>query len=358
MEDYFALHPEKQPYSDREKTMEAKIGALEERFKNLASSGQILDSPSSSGAQLSSLTLDYYMCGALGEVVSSAAVTRAQSISRAKPSTARKFVESLRAWNSGPTDQIGQASLPLSFGLADVVQSVSGRHSHINVLDLQTDMVLTLASKVLHTPLFTAIKWSTSDIQLAKVFYLAGRILEVKSPSALLTVVQTTVDPSTTEDPEEASRRRARLAAEAIVSFDTHTSDSHELTTCYDSLAFASATYLSDAAARLARVPRSIRPGVMRMVNDSGILVVSRVEGNAIRVAPKCLMMDSGVELVMIGKKLVEDLQLTSDDLALCPFTIVTFIGHVKRATGYTRKPLQLRFLVKPGDSPAGDRCD
>ena len=41
--------------------MEAKIDALEERFKNLALFGQILDSPSSSGARASFFTPDYYM---------------------------------------------------------------------------------------------------------------------------------------------------------------------------------------------------------------------------------------------------------------------------------------------------------
>ena len=40
-------------------------------------------------------------------------------------------------------------------------------------------------------------------------------------------------------------------------------------------------------------------------------------------------------------------------DLAPCPFTIVTSIGHIERASGYTRKPLAFSFQVKFGDSPA-----
>ena len=89
------------------------------------------------------------------------------------------------------------------------------------------------------------------------------------------------------------------------------------------------------------------------MVNDSGILMVTRAGGNPIRVAPQCVMMDSGAQPVMIGKKLAQELRLTAHDLTPCPFTIVTSIGHVERATGYTREPLQLSFRVKPGDSPA-----
>ena len=64
-------------------------------------------------------------------------------------------------------------------------------------------------------------------------------------------------------------------------------------------------------------------------------------------------MMYSRVQHVILGKKLVQELRLTTNDLAHCPFTIVTSIGNVERATGYTWEPLQLSFQVKPGDSPA-----
>ena len=66
----FILHPEKQPLSAWEKAMEAKLGDLEEKFKSLASSGQILTSSAPSGAKASSSTPHYYMLGAFGEVVS------------------------------------------------------------------------------------------------------------------------------------------------------------------------------------------------------------------------------------------------------------------------------------------------
>ena len=120
----FALHPEKRPTSERKNAMEAKIGALEERFKSLALSDQILDSPSSSGSHVNSSTPDYYMFGALGEVVNSTAVTHAQVVSQATPSTTGESVVSLRTRNNTPVDQIGQARILLSFGLADAVQSV------------------------------------------------------------------------------------------------------------------------------------------------------------------------------------------------------------------------------------------
>ena len=118
------------------------------------------------------------MLRASGEVVSSVAVTRFQAMSR----STRESVASLQAWDNAPGDQFGEARLPLSFGLADVVQFVNGRHPSDEVPNPVTDMVYTLASKVLHTPLFMAIEWSSPK------FHLAGRILEGKASSSSLTV--------------------------------------------------------------------------------------------------------------------------------------------------------------------------
>ena len=67
--------------------------------------------------------------------------------------------------------------------------------------------------------MFTAMEWSSFGIQPAKIFHLADRILEEKTPHALLTMAQTTFDPSTTKDPEEIARRQAKLAVEAIAFF-------------------------------------------------------------------------------------------------------------------------------------------
>ena len=197
--------------------------------------------------------------------MSFAAVTHAQTVSRATPSTTGESVDNLRAQNNGPADHIGQARLPLSFGLADVAQSVSGCNLSLEALNPATDMVHTLASKVLHTPLFTSMEWSSSDIQPAKVFHLAGRILEGKATTSSLTVANATADLPTTEDYEETAKRQARLAKEAIESFDAHTLDGQEPTSFYHSPASVSAASLSDVAARHAHESRGIRPGVVRI---------------------------------------------------------------------------------------------
>ena len=138
--------------------------------------------------------------------------------------------------------------MPLFFGLADAVLSVGSRHSHVDASDPPTNVVHTLASKVLHTPLFTKMEWLSSGNQIAKVFHLVGRILEGKTHPTSLTVAQATVDPTTMDDLEEAARHRTRLAAESIAYFDAHTSDSHKPTTTYVSPASVSAVYLPDVS--------------------------------------------------------------------------------------------------------------
>ena len=91
---------------------------------------------------------------------------------------------------------------------------------------------------------------------------------------------------------------------EAIASFDAHTSDDKGLTTSYDSSESVGIVCLSNVNARPAHERCGIQPGIVRMVNDISILVVSLTRGNVIRVAPQCVMMNSEAQQVMIGKGL------------------------------------------------------
>ena len=94
--------------------METNFGALEERFKNLASSGQMLELPAPPRTKASLSTFNYYMFGASGEVVSLVVVTRTQSVSQATPLTTRELVVILRARDNDPADLISEARLPFS----------------------------------------------------------------------------------------------------------------------------------------------------------------------------------------------------------------------------------------------------
>ena len=67
-----------------------------------------------------------------------------------------------------------------------------------------------------------------------------------------------------------------------------------------------------------------MQPGVVRLMNDKFLFVVSRMN---IRATPLRVMMDSGAQPVMIYKGLADSLGLTPTNLDPCPFTIVTSVG-------------------------------
>lgn len=162
-----------------------------------------------------------------------------------------------------------------------------------------------------------------------------------------LTVVQAIINNPTMKDHADMIRQRARLATKAIATFNAHASDGQEYTSSYNLSVPIGTTYFSDVVARHAREHQGIRHDVVRIVNESGILMVSQIGGNIIQIVLHYVMMDLGVHPIMIGKKIAYELQLTADDLTPCPFTIVTSIGHVKQTTSYTRESLQLSFHVK-----------
>ena len=83
---------------------------------------------------------------------------------------------------------------------------MSGRNSSMEGLHSTTDMVNTLASKVLDTPWYTTMVWSSRGIQLANGFHLVGRILEEKASLSSSTVAQATANFHATEDPKEAAK--------------------------------------------------------------------------------------------------------------------------------------------------------
>lgn len=73
-------------------------------------------------------------------------------------------MESLRAQSSGTTDLIGQARLPLSFGLADAVQSLHVPIPTVDASSSSASVEHSLASRILHTPIFTTVDLMASDL--------------------------------------------------------------------------------------------------------------------------------------------------------------------------------------------------
>ena len=49
--------------------------------------------------------------------------------------------------------------------------------------------------------------------------------------------------------------------------------------------------------------------------------------GDSSKVYPKRVLMDTGVQPVMLGQRLANELGLVAHNLDLCPFTIATSLG-------------------------------
>ena len=135
----------------------------------------------------------------------------------------------------------------------------------------------------------TVMEWSSADIQRAKVYHPACRILEDIGSQSSLTMAQATAYLLIKEDYEEMAGRRRKFIAEAIACLDAHAVDGQDPTSSYNSLTSANKIYHSNVATRTTRERRGIHRGIcqiVRMVNEFGILMVSEARGNPIRVAP------------------------------------------------------------------------
>jgi hypothetical protein len=90
------------------------VAELERKLKSSASFVQISEPHAGGGTS----GLDMYMFGASGKVVA-AASTRSQTLANAVAFTNSSSNEVSHPRHAGPADQVGQARLPLSFGLVD-----------------------------------------------------------------------------------------------------------------------------------------------------------------------------------------------------------------------------------------------
>lgn len=351
-ENCFVLHPEKRPTSsgagsEAVKTLQAELAELKKQMSAMASLGQVVNTTAPVWGPGSSSTMGTYFHGALGQVVAAVA-TRAQTTAQtvAPPSVPVSSVG--RPRHGGLPDHIGQARLPLSFSTADAVTSgaVPTRTTVPQVSSTHGDAAHSLAYKVLQLPVFTGADLLTLDSPPARVFHLAGSMLEGKVPMPSLAVSQAVMAPPTEED---LVAMRAQLAAEAIAAFDANATSTPVAQSSGDQSLVSGVAYLSDVAARSARERCTLRPGVVRLANNGGVMAVGRTDGPSIRATPLRVILDTGAQPVMIGRQLAQDLGLGAADLEPCPFTIVTSVGSTEKAMGYTRHPLRLMFGVGTG---------
>ena len=351
-ENCFVLHPEKRPTSsgagsEAVKTLQAELAELKKQMSAMASLGQVVDTTAPVWRPGSSSAMDAYFHGALGQVVA-AVSTRAQTTAQGVAPPLAPASSVGRPRHAGLPDHIGQSRLPLSFSTADAVTSgaVPTPTTVPQVTSTRGDAAHSLAYKVLQLPVFTGTDLLTLDGPPARVFHLAGSMLEGKVPMPSLEVSQAVTAPPSEED---LVAMRAQLAAEAIAAFDANATTTPVEQSSRDQSLVSGVAYLSDVAARSARERCTLRPGVVCLANDGGVMAVGRTDGPSIRATPLRVILDSGAQPVMIGRQLAQELGLGAADLEPCPFTIVTSVGSTEKAMGYTRHPLRLMFGVGSG---------
>jgi hypothetical protein len=96
---------------------------------------------------------------------------------------------------------------------------------------------------------------------------------------------------------EDLANLRASLADVAIISFGKHTdippSTISAVNTSFLNYA-AGVAYLADTSARLARERHNLQPGVVRLINDKFLFIISNMDIPFICATPRRVMMDSG----------------------------------------------------------------
>ena len=83
---------------------------------------------------------------------------------------------------------------------------------------------------------------------------------------------------------------------------------------------------------------------MVRLANFGHIFFVAR--GDSFQVLPHKVLLDTGVQPMMLGKLLAQSLGLSASNLDPCPFTIATSLGGTEQPTGLTKETLRLRFKV------------
>jgi hypothetical protein len=103
-------------------------------------------------------------------------------------------------------------------------------------------------------------------------------------------------------------------------------------------------SYLATVPAMTTWERLQVKPGVVHLANFGHLFFVAR--GDSSRMFPQKVLLDTGAQLVMLGKFLAQSLGLVASDLDPCPFTIATSLGGIEQPTGLTKEPLRLQFKV------------
>ena len=329
----------------------------------VAASAQPTLGASDSGASTSStrghFPHDPFEYGAVGQVVGAAA-TRSQTgaLPPPPPMVPLTNVDERRSCHKGPADAIEQARLPMTFDMADVMAPISEKVPKGKVsIVVEEDVLKGLALKVLQVPLFSGAQLQHIESDPTAVYYMAGKIMASKATMPvcasteamreegdlppLVAVDNSDVRAQAATDAEKALRhwtgwKKKVPPMQALFEQE----QSLGLPSCCDT----TTVYLADLSARSAREHQQVKPGVVRLVNEGHVFLVSQSKAPA--VYPQRVLMDTDAQPVMLGKILAAELGLVASDLDSCPSMVATSLGGTEQPRGITKEPLRLRFQV------------
>ena len=170
----------------RGNNMEARMAALQDTLARLVvASTQPTPGATGSGTSTSIAIpqppYNPFEYGATGQVINAVATrskTRAPQAPIMLVDPQSKVQQGIQY--KGPADGIGQSRLPMTLGLADVVATIlQGTTSGNNTIS-KTDVVKSLALKVLEVPLFSGIQLQHPEFDPAAVYLTTSKIMQSK----------------------------------------------------------------------------------------------------------------------------------------------------------------------------------
>jgi hypothetical protein len=169
------------------------------------------------------------------------------------------------------------------------------------------------ASLIYQASLFSAAMVSHSDFSPAAVFKRTATMCE-SGHSTVATTLKTAVDTEQVVESQEDTVQRM----------------------------FSAAARVKTMPARPAIERSSITPGVVVVDNSQGILQLVGPKGKVF--VPRRVLLDSGVQPLMLGASAIGGLGLTKDTLEKCPWTISTSMRGMEHATAITKGDLALKL--------------
>jgi hypothetical protein len=346
------LHPELKPMGSKgtkaggnEKDKETKASTSEKKgwkakFAELEAKMAAMSATTTSGGAKPHVTPSFYAGGSFGPddkeygdfMMSGMAFTAEDLTLEVFANTWSQTVapkDTPRGANSNLDPQRGegnrQARLPESFTLEEIVpttsmvypsrvEASSNRLAQRGAKPTKASRVVQEAASLIYqASLFSAAMVSHANFSPTAIFKRAATVCE-SGHYTVATTLKTTVD------------------AEQLIESQEDTVQG----------LFSAAARVKTMPARPAIERSFITPGVVVVDNSQDIFQLVGPKGKVF--VPRRVLLDSGVQPLMLGASAIEGLGLTKDTLEKCPWIINTSMGGTEHATAITKGELALKL--------------